>query len=334
MRSHYCRPLPLYCSSDAQANGSKTIREITTHSAEETIAFGRTLAELLAPPKMVLLRGDLGAGKTTLVKGIAAAFEAAAEEDVTSPTFTLIHEYRGPKATLYHIDLYRIDTPREFETLALDDLRSDNSILLIEWGEKFPRFVRQRDSRFRSNATARPGGASGSKVEPVDGTPPLDSSPGTLKPPLRFRSVIHLCEPLVKPVQAANEIVAKVGGLHEHVSFVRINNQLRRNFHRPEGVVPLDRLLHRNFPVAVTNEDQGRCLDRLDEVHGIALGIHGGIVINRRSKKGNHPLVNLVYTVVADPVGEAGSGDSGGEAMRLRLRPHRHVPAIAVAANA
>ena len=121
------------------------LRETTTHSAEETIAFGRALAELLAPPKLVLLRGDLGAGKTTLVKGIAAAFEAAAEEDVTSPTFTLVHEYRGPGANLYHIDLYRIDTQRELETLGLDDLRSDNSILLIEWGEKFPRLVRERD---------------------------------------------------------------------------------------------------------------------------------------------------------------------------------------------
>jgi tRNA threonylcarbamoyladenosine biosynthesis protein TsaE len=93
----------------------------------------------------VLLRGDLGAGKTTLVKGIAAAFEAASEEDVTSPTFTLIHEYRGPRANLYHIDLYRIDTQRELDTLALDDLRGEDSILLIEWGEKFPRFVRERD---------------------------------------------------------------------------------------------------------------------------------------------------------------------------------------------
>ena len=123
----------------------KILHELTTNSAEETIAFGRTLIELLAPPKLVLLRGDLGAGKTTLVKGIAAAFESASEEDVTSPTFTLIHEYRGPSANLFHIDLYRIDTPRELDTLALDDLRSENSILLIEWGEKFPRLVRERD---------------------------------------------------------------------------------------------------------------------------------------------------------------------------------------------
>lgn len=107
--------------------------------------MGRTLADLLTPPKLVLLRGDLGAGKTTLVKGIAAAFEAASEEDVTSPTFTLVHEYRGPRATLYHIDLYRIDTPRELDTLALDDLRSDDSILLIEWGEKFPWLLLERD---------------------------------------------------------------------------------------------------------------------------------------------------------------------------------------------
>jgi tRNA threonylcarbamoyladenosine biosynthesis protein TsaE len=130
---------------NGQTKTKGVLREVTTHSAEETIALGRTLTELLTPPKLVLLRGDLGAGKTTLVKGIAAAFDAAAEEDVTSPTFTLVHEYRGPRANLYHIDLYRIDTPRELETLGLDDLRSDNSILLIEWGEKFPRLVRERD---------------------------------------------------------------------------------------------------------------------------------------------------------------------------------------------
>jgi tRNA threonylcarbamoyladenosine biosynthesis protein TsaE len=111
-----------------------------THSADETIAFGRSLAAELFPPLIVLLRGDLGAGKTTLVKGIAEGFDAALAEDVTSPTFTLVHEYRGPRVTLYHIDLYRIDTPRELETLGLDDLLAPNCILLIEWGEKFPRF--------------------------------------------------------------------------------------------------------------------------------------------------------------------------------------------------
>src|ERR1700690_1719373 len=123
---------------------TRMTREFTTRSPEETIALGRELTSLLAPP-MVLLRGDLGAGKTTLVKGIAEGFQAASEEDVTSPTFTLVHEYRGPNATLYHIDLYRVDTPRELETLGLDDLMGDNSVLLIEWGDKFSRFERERD---------------------------------------------------------------------------------------------------------------------------------------------------------------------------------------------
>jgi tRNA threonylcarbamoyladenosine biosynthesis protein TsaE len=137
-------------------------REITTRSAEETIAFGRTLMEMLAPPKLVLLRGDLGAGKTTLVKGIAAGFEAAEEEDVTSPTFTLVHEYRGPRANLYHIDLYRVDTPRELGTLGLDDLRAEKgSVLLIEWGEKFPRLVRERDFEISLERDGESGGGSG-----------------------------------------------------------------------------------------------------------------------------------------------------------------------------
>ncbi|HKD03918.1 MAG TPA: tRNA (adenosine(37)-N6)-threonylcarbamoyltransferase complex ATPase subunit type 1 TsaE, partial [Terriglobales bacterium] len=120
-------------------------RVFTTHSAEETVALGRSFAPLLAPPKLVVLRGDLGAGKTTLVKGIAEAFDAASSDDVTSPTFTLVHEYRGPKASLFHIDLYRIDTPRELETLGLDDLAAEDSVLLVEWGDKFARFERARD---------------------------------------------------------------------------------------------------------------------------------------------------------------------------------------------
>jgi len=120
-------------------------REFTTTSPQETIALGKELAASLAPPKLVLLRGDLGAGKTTLVKGIAEGFEAASQNDVTSPTFTLIHEYRGPSATLYHIDLYRVDTQRELETLGLDDLMDERSVLLIEWGDKFERFESERD---------------------------------------------------------------------------------------------------------------------------------------------------------------------------------------------
>lgn len=118
--------------------------EYTTHSAEETIALGRHLARELHAPLVVVLRGDLGAGKTTLIKGIAEGFQAASQEDVTSPTFTLIHEYRGPSVDLFHIDLYRIDTERELETLGLDDLIGGRNILLIEWGNKFPRLSRDR----------------------------------------------------------------------------------------------------------------------------------------------------------------------------------------------
>ena len=119
--------------------------EFKTNSADETTALGRKLVEHLRPPKLVLLRGDLGAGKTTLIKGIAEGFRAAEKDDVTSPTFTLIHEYRGPKVVLYHIDLYRVDTPRELMTLGIDDLMDNDSVLLIEWGDKFERFRRERD---------------------------------------------------------------------------------------------------------------------------------------------------------------------------------------------
>jgi tRNA threonylcarbamoyladenosine biosynthesis protein TsaE len=119
---------------------------VITHSPAETVEFGRELAKKLRAPMLVLLRGDLGAGKTTLVKGIAEGFHAAKSDDVTSPTFTLVHEYRGADVTLYHIDLYRIDTQKELDTLAIDDLMEAGSVLLIEWGEKFARFRDERDA--------------------------------------------------------------------------------------------------------------------------------------------------------------------------------------------
>ena len=119
--------------------------ETITHSADETIAFGRRLASQLAPPKLIILRGDLGAGKTTLIKGIVEGFRAASVADVTSPTFTLVHEYRAADADIFHVDLYRVDTPRELETIGIDDLLGPRSVLLIEWGEKFERFRKERD---------------------------------------------------------------------------------------------------------------------------------------------------------------------------------------------
>lgn len=128
--------------------------EYTTRSADETIALGRQLASRLRDVRMVILRGDLGAGKTTLVKGIAEGLNAATRDDVTSPTFTLIHEYRGPDVRLYHVDLYRIETQRELDTLGLDELLADEgNLVLIEWGEKFPRLVAECDAEIRIQRT-------------------------------------------------------------------------------------------------------------------------------------------------------------------------------------
>jgi tRNA threonylcarbamoyladenosine biosynthesis protein TsaE len=110
-------------------------REFVTHSAEETIALGRKIAAELRPPTLLLLSGDLGAGKTTLTKGIASGLRAAKEEDVTSPTFTLVHKYEG-ESRVYHVDLYRIGDAHDFETLGLEDVFSENAVVLVEWPER------------------------------------------------------------------------------------------------------------------------------------------------------------------------------------------------------
>jgi tRNA threonylcarbamoyladenosine biosynthesis protein TsaE len=121
--------------------------EYITHSADETIALGRRLALTLKNSRIVILRGGLGAGKTTLVKGIAEGLQAASQGDVTSPTFTLIHEFHGPEVDLYHVDLYRIETERELATLGLDELfAGEGNLVLLEWGEKFPRLLKERDA--------------------------------------------------------------------------------------------------------------------------------------------------------------------------------------------
>jgi tRNA threonylcarbamoyladenosine biosynthesis protein TsaE len=122
-------------------------RDFTSHSAADTVELGRQLAEHLRDAHVVVLRGDLGAGKTTLVKGIAEGFGAAEADDVTSPTFTLIHEYHGPDRDVYHIDLYRLEKPGELDSLGLEDLMQEQrNLLLIEWGEKFPRILQQKDA--------------------------------------------------------------------------------------------------------------------------------------------------------------------------------------------
>ncbi len=96
-------------------------------------------------PRVVILRGELGAGKTTLVRGWAAALGAT--DDVTSPTFTLVHEYQGRRVKLYHLDLYRLETERELATLGLDEMTADpDAVVLIEWGDKFPSVLARADA--------------------------------------------------------------------------------------------------------------------------------------------------------------------------------------------
>ena len=110
-------------------------RESTTHSFEETIRLGREIGAMLKPPVLILLSGDLGAGKTTLTKGIASGMGAAREEDVTSPTFTLVHKYEG-NTRIYHIDLYRIEGLHDLETLGIEDFFSENAVVIVEWPDK------------------------------------------------------------------------------------------------------------------------------------------------------------------------------------------------------
>jgi tRNA threonylcarbamoyladenosine biosynthesis protein TsaE len=123
------------------------IHKFTTHSGADTIEVGRKLAGLLNPPQLLLLRGELGTGKTTLVKGIAQALDAAEADEVTSPTFTLIHEYEGEREgrpiKLYHLDVYRLESERQLETLGLDDLLTPDALVLVEWGDKF-KSIRKR----------------------------------------------------------------------------------------------------------------------------------------------------------------------------------------------
>jgi tRNA threonylcarbamoyladenosine biosynthesis protein TsaE len=111
--------------------------EIITHSAEETTEWGREFAKRLKAPVLVLLSGDLGTGKTTLTKGLVSGLGAANENDVTSPTFTLLHVY-GKETKVYHADLYRIESFHDFETLGLEDLFVSPAVAILEWSEKFP----------------------------------------------------------------------------------------------------------------------------------------------------------------------------------------------------
>ena len=116
-------------------------REVETRSAEETISLGREIGSALKAPALILLTGDLGAGKTTLTKGIVSGANAGREEEVTSPTFTLIHRYTGDAGTdraslIYHIDLYRIEDRQGLESLGLEDIFNEPAIVIVEWPDR------------------------------------------------------------------------------------------------------------------------------------------------------------------------------------------------------
>ena len=114
-------------------------KRFKTRSARGTMAIAETIAEMLPAPRVVVLRGELGAGKTTLVKGWIEALRAGSPDEVTSPTFTLVHEYRGPRVHVFHLDLYRLESEHELATLGLDEMAAEpDALVLVEWGDKFP----------------------------------------------------------------------------------------------------------------------------------------------------------------------------------------------------
>ncbi|MGA3344809.1 MAG: tRNA (adenosine(37)-N6)-threonylcarbamoyltransferase complex ATPase subunit type 1 TsaE [Terracidiphilus sp.] len=127
--------------TNAAPPAASRMHEFTSNSGADTVEVGRKLSRLLVPPQLLILRGDLGTGKTTLVKGIAQALDAADPDEVTSPTFTLLHEYRGARdgqpVKLFHLDVYRLEGERQLETLGLDELLTPDALVLVEWGEKF-----------------------------------------------------------------------------------------------------------------------------------------------------------------------------------------------------
>jgi tRNA threonylcarbamoyladenosine biosynthesis protein TsaE len=125
----------------------------TTSSEDDTIALGARLAASWPRPAVVLLIGNLGAGKTTLAKGIASGLGAARPEEVSSPTFPLIHEY-GEPAEVYHIDLYRLDTLAEVASLGVDEILARDAVVLFEWAERFPEIL--PDSRIEIRLATNP----------------------------------------------------------------------------------------------------------------------------------------------------------------------------------
>jgi tRNA threonylcarbamoyladenosine biosynthesis protein TsaE len=112
---------------------------LISNSPAETEAIGRQVAENIGIGSVLALKGDLGSGKTLFVKGVVAGLGSSA--DVTSPTFTILHEYRGGRLPVYHFDLFRVDNQQALLRLGLDDYFFGDGISVIEWADRFPEFV-------------------------------------------------------------------------------------------------------------------------------------------------------------------------------------------------
>jgi tRNA threonylcarbamoyladenosine biosynthesis protein TsaE len=103
-------------------------------SEAELTDWGRRLGRQIAPPLVITLEGDLGAGKTTLARAICEGFGVT--DDVTSPTFSIVHVYNAEKGLVYHVDLYRLENPRDLQNIGWDDVVQADALLLIEWPER------------------------------------------------------------------------------------------------------------------------------------------------------------------------------------------------------
>jgi tRNA threonylcarbamoyladenosine biosynthesis protein TsaE len=124
-----------------------TSQQIEAHGVEATMEFGERLAHQLRPADVVALSGDLGAGKTALVKGIARGLGIA--QDVTSPTFTLVHEYAGGRLPLFHVDLYRLDNVEQALAIGIEDYLDGPGVTAIEWAEKIESLLPAHSTRIR-----------------------------------------------------------------------------------------------------------------------------------------------------------------------------------------
>ena len=128
-------------------------KRLRTRSEAGTLGLGELLTELLLPPKLILLRGDLGAGKTTLVKGVAEALGGTDPDGVTSPTFTLVHEYKGRRTRIFHLDLYRIETEAELQHIGIWEIAdAGDALVFVEWGDRFPALVARADAEIAITA--------------------------------------------------------------------------------------------------------------------------------------------------------------------------------------